>query len=146
MTLSHAQRPIAQKNKSVHRAKIHRRGYPVGKLLKQRTVPLNAEQKSGLRLQLVIVVVTALLSFLGAMGGSLVSQQFELTKMNREAATSYNREVIQRRGQLLEETIRVANKGLASSIHSAALEHAKVAALSKAAKDNQESLTTLEKS
>jgi hypothetical protein len=104
---------------------------------------VSAESKSEWRFHILMAVITAALAFFGAVGGTVITQQFELTKLNREAALAYNREILQRRGQLIEDTIRLANKGTAGSIHSLALEHSKVAAA--ASKDKAAALPELAK-
>jgi hypothetical protein len=63
-----------------------------------------------LRHKFQLAVIVAVLSFLGALGAALVSGRIEESRWRREIRYTAQREVLQKRMELLERTIRIINR------------------------------------
>lgn len=63
------------------------------------------------RSKFAIALLVAVLSFLGAIGGSYVSNRLEAAKWDRETHYAYEQALLNKRMDLVERTLRILNKG-----------------------------------
>jgi hypothetical protein len=74
-----------------------------------------AEKSESIRDKLVIAIVAALLSFFGAVGGTMFASQYERTKWDRETNYTAKKELLNKRIELVERTVRVLNQTAAAA-------------------------------
>lgn len=75
------------------------------------TVAKPTDKSESLTMKIVLVVITAVLAFLGAIGGTIVASTFESAKWVRETNYTYQQNILNKRIELLERTVKILNLG-----------------------------------
>ena len=70
----------------------------------------------------VVLFLTALLAFLGAVGGTFISGYIQRQSWERDKLYEHQQRVLAKRMELIEKTVRVMNSQKTAKLHMTALE------------------------
>lgn len=70
-----------------------------------------AEKSESITIKVFLAVITAVLAFTGAIGGTIVASRYEREKWVRETNYTYQQNILNKRVELLERTVKILNLG-----------------------------------